>query len=626
VSGILGVWQSRSPAPWQEMIDDLRVLGPDGMGDWHDLDVGLSLARSQLFNTPESCLEGAVIQAQGCVLVWDGRLDDRAALITSSKSTQIISDGQLIIECYRRWGADFLHHLIGEFAFILWDGSQDTLLAGCDRMGGRTLAYFWDGQTLLLSSRALTLLLHPQVDSTLDDSYVAHTLCELWAHEPGSTPFEQIRRLLPGEMLIVRSGWLQRQHVRVLEVDDRPQAAANPDSSYEKFWYLLNQAVSDRLRSHHPACTTLSGGLDSTTVTVALLKHLPTVDAFSFVSDRYVEFDEHQPIEAFLRRYPQVNWHAIDCNDILAMSEPWDELPLPDDPLVGFTLPMHLQMMEQIQQAGFGVVFDGEWGDELFYVGLQDLARQHHWQQIRKHLQADPHWYITLIWELILPQLPQPVSQAYLRRYLRRSHTIPNWLQSDYLQQAPMQTAIAQHFERALVSYQMGVVNWCLESGAQAGINQVCRPLNAKFHLEYTSPLQDQRLLEFALSLPPLMQSHPTQTKVFLREANRETLPEEVRLRPKSNYFDPIKYAGLALGNSALERLEQLKQCTELQSAIDFEQVDASLSLYRQAYQAQYSPGHPFQNSLANQLYSVLTFGDWYQRIQKKYLSAVISL
>ncbi len=36
MSGILGVWNSQSPTPWQKMLDALSVLGSDAKGDWHD--------------------------------------------------------------------------------------------------------------------------------------------------------------------------------------------------------------------------------------------------------------------------------------------------------------------------------------------------------------------------------------------------------------------------------------------------------------------------------------------------------------------------------------------------------------------------------------------------------------
>jgi asparagine synthase (glutamine-hydrolysing) len=70
---------------------------------------------------------------------------------------------------------------------------------------------------------------------------------------------------------------------------------------------LLNQSVKDRLRTHLPVATTLSGGLDSTTVTISLLNHLPSVDAVSIVTEVFPEFDERQPFNLFYSIIPKLN-------------------------------------------------------------------------------------------------------------------------------------------------------------------------------------------------------------------------------------------------------------------------------------------------------------------------------
>ena len=156
MSGILGVWNSQKPAPWQKMLDDLTVLGKDGKGDWHNTDISLSLGRTQLFNTPESCQENPVVQHDGCVLVWDGRVDARESLLSGRSH---ITDAQLIIESYRRWGVDCLKHLIGEFAFILWDASQRSFVCGLRscRWQNYCLLLGWADSITIFASFNLTL-------------------------------------------------------------------------------------------------------------------------------------------------------------------------------------------------------------------------------------------------------------------------------------------------------------------------------------------------------------------------------------------------------------------------------------------------------------------------------------
>ncbi|MEW6494177.1 MAG: asparagine synthase-related protein [Cyanobacteriota bacterium] len=617
MSGILGVWNSQKPTPWKKMLEDLAVLGSDAKGDWHNPEVSLSLGRTQFYNTPESYHEALVVESEGCVLVWDGRLDDRESLLVGRSG---ITDAQLIIESYRRWGEDFLSHLTGEFVFILWDACRDLLLVGCDVVGGRTLAYYWDGQTLLLSSRVLALLHHPQVSRELDELYLAHTICDFWAHPPGITPFADIKRLLPGCALILKSGQLQQRQIAKLAAPECYESPKSPEIYYEKFWHLLNQSVKDRLRSYRPICTTLSGGLDSTTVTVSLLNHLLTIDAFSIVTDVFPEFDERKPIESFLQQYPQVKWHEVNCDSAWSLSEPWECLPIPDDPLITCTLPMNLRVMEQIQKQGFGLVFDGEGGDELFYSSLQDLARAGNWQQVLQHLKTEKRWHSKLGNELLLPHLPKYWQTKWFARWKRKSNPLPPWITPTYAQKPQTQVALQQYYESFLSTNLMQGITWAMESAGSVGITQVYRLLGYCYQLESTSPLQDRRLMEFSINLPPSLQNAPVHEKIFLRKANQLTLPEDIRWRPKQNYFDPVKYAGLVKGHQTVTLLEQLQKCLPLQEIVDVRQVENSLKSYCQGYIESYIPGKPFRNDIASKLYNIFVFIDWKKRV-KNYLN-----
>ncbi len=615
MSGILGVWNSHQPTPWKKMLDDLTVLGSDAKGDWHDREVGLSLGRAQFYNTPESSHEAPVVKYEGCILVWDGRLDERQSLLGGRSDST--TDAQLIIESYHRWGEDFLRHLTGEFVFILWDASRDLLIVGCDVVGGRTLAYYWDGRTLLLSSRVLTLLHHPQVSRELDELYLAHTICDFWTHPPGITPFAKIKRLRPGYALILKTGQLLQRQIAKLEVTERYETPKSPEIYYEKFWHLLNQSVKDRLRSYRPVCTTLSGGLDSTTVTVSLLNHLPTVDAFSTVTDIFPEFDERQPIQSFLQRYPQVKWHEVNGDDAWSLSEPWEQLPVTDDPLVTCTLPMNLQFMEQIQKSGFGLVFDGEGGDELFYSNIKDLARVGNWRQVLQQLKTENRWHSTLWNEFVLPHLPKYWQAKWFARWRRKSNSIPPWITPTYAQKTQTQAALQQYFQSYLPTNLVENITWAMESACSVGISKVYRLIGSVYQLETASPLQDQRLVEFALSLHPSLQHDLEHEKIFLRQANRSKLPEDVLWRPKNNYFDPIKYAGIGKGHQVLELLEQVPNCSCLQEIINVEQVESHLTNYRQDYLKNYRNGEAFRNKDANNLYALFSFIGWHQRLEK---------
>ncbi|MEN9518194.1 MAG: hypothetical protein RLZZ381_782 [Cyanobacteriota bacterium] len=617
MSGILGVWNSQKPAPWQKMLGDLNILGRDGQGDWHDSEVGLSLGRTQLFNTPESCLEKPVIEYEGCVLVWNGRVDDRESLLAGRTK---ITDAQLIIESYCRWGVDCLKHLIGEFVFILWDASKDLLFVGCDPVGGRTISYYWDGQTLLLSSRVLTLLHHPQVSKELDQLYLAHALCYLWAQPPGITPFAAIKRLRPGFAITISSGHFSLSPIERLTRPKSFNGDRSPEVYYDKFWCLLNQATKDRLRTHRPVCTTLSGGLDSTTITVSVLNHLSSVDAFSNVTTVFTEFDERQPIQSFLERYPQVRWHDVNCDRAWAFSESLDSLPVTDDPLVAGTTAMNVQLYQNIQKLGFGNIFDGEWGDNLFAANIQDFARSGSWRGVIKQLQNTKRWHSSLWKYLLLPHLPTCIQHQWFARWQRQLDPTPVWLKSAFTQQPETKAALRQYFTSFFDANLETSMSWTMECSGSVGTSQVYKLFQSSLGLEFVSPFQDRRLIQFALDLHPLLQHDSTHNKIFLRRANQKTLPEDILWRPKTNYFDPLRYAGLGQGDRVLNILDFLKNSSFFSSIVNVYLIEKELNKYRVDYQSNYDRKNYFKQDDTNFLYAIFAFTNWYKKIQKQYL------
>jgi asparagine synthase (glutamine-hydrolysing) len=612
MSGILGIWKSQEPSPWDKMLQDLQVWGTDGQGDWHGLDGQLSLGRTQFFDTPESLLEPAVIEYQGCVVVWDGRLDDRDSLLPNH--TQSFTDGQLLIESYRRWGIDCIDRLVGEFAFILWDAANDTLCVGCDPVGGRTVAYAWNGQTLLISSRVLTLLLHPQVSRDLDPLYLAHTLCGFYEQEADSTPFKDIKRLRPGYALLLKAGQFKEQQIAAFswpENYDSPKSARRPvQSYYDEFWDLLNKSVRDRLRTIHRPCTTLSGGLDSTTVTVSLLNQLPQIDAFSIVTSIYPEIDEREPIKAFLHQYPQTTWHEVNTDQSWALSEPWSELPIPDDPLITCTLPMNLTLMAQMQQQGFGLFFDGELGDDLCAVDFSDLVQFGRWGKAQQYLKQQERWPSFLWHELVLERLPLGLSRRW---QVSKPLPVPTWIKPHYIQQPQTQAAISQHYQASIATGLQKNLSWAIGSGFSTALHRVYALMHANYKLQAVSPLQDRRIIQFAINLPPELQIDPVHEKIFLRQANQGYLPPQILSRPKNNYFDPLKYAGIAKGEQVLELLDRLPTISCLDEIIDIQQVKQTLLNYRAGYHRDRQGS--YRNAEANYLYELFTFVNWYQNM-----------
>ena len=148
-----------------EMTAAMAFRGPDAQHSWVNHQVGLG---HTLFRTTFE----AAGESQPCSLdgtVWiaaDVRIDDRARLVQrlrerGREATLAAPDVELILHAYLTWGDACLDHLIGDFAFVLWDERQQRLLAARDQLGVAQLFYTQVDATLLLGNTLHSLLLHP---------------------------------------------------------------------------------------------------------------------------------------------------------------------------------------------------------------------------------------------------------------------------------------------------------------------------------------------------------------------------------------------------------------------------------------------------------------------------------
>jgi hypothetical protein len=163
---------------------------------------------------------------------------------------------------------------------------------------------------------------------------------------------------------------------------------------------------------------------------------------------------------------------------------------------------MNLQVMQQMQKLKFGIVFDGEGGDELFNdnLSLQELGQAGNWLRVLQILLTQSRWYSTLWREFGLPRLPKSWQFKWMAIKQRKFNPIPPWVNPAYTQKPQTQQALQQSFQ--VTSLSTGFAQNFIsgrESSGFVGAMQIYRLLGYAYRLESVSPLLEQRLVEFAL-------------------------------------------------------------------------------------------------------------------------------
>ena len=216
--------------------------------------------------------------AAGTVVVAAARLDDREALCDAlglpPAARAAHDDRALIAKAYRRWGAECPRHLLGDYAFAVWDAAKRTLFCARDHIGARPFYYAETRRGFVFASAVEAVLAAPGVGRELDEFTVGmYLMGQDGELPPARTFFEAVRRLPPGHGLVVTDGAARLQ--RHWRPEDVPRAAPASDDDYaEELLALYSRAVKDRLGGPGRIGVHLSGGLDSSSVAVLAAREL----------------------------------------------------------------------------------------------------------------------------------------------------------------------------------------------------------------------------------------------------------------------------------------------------------------------------------------------------------------
>jgi asparagine synthase (glutamine-hydrolysing) len=136
MSGICGIVQDDASArvdgaTFDAMARAMASRGPDGSSAWTGGRV--ALAHAMLRTTFEAAAESQPLTLdQHTWLAADARIDAREQLRAELSAAGLpcpvgATDPELILRAYRAWGEDCVHHLLGDFAFAIWDAPRQTL-------------------------------------------------------------------------------------------------------------------------------------------------------------------------------------------------------------------------------------------------------------------------------------------------------------------------------------------------------------------------------------------------------------------------------------------------------------------------------------------------------------------
>jgi asparagine synthase (glutamine-hydrolysing) len=476
-------------------------------------------------------------------LVADVRLDNREELISKLAcflSERAPADSALILAAYLHWGLDCPRHLLGDFAFAVWDERQNHLFCARDPLGMKTLHFYRKGSLVCFATAAQQVLRHPAVPFRLDETTITDYLVDLW-DDPERTFFLDVHRLRPGHLLVCTPAGDRLE--RTWQIDPNRQIFYKDDREYaEHFLDVFQKAVAARLRtSSGPVGIALSGGLDSSAVAAVarrVASGSPELFACSFSFDSLRFCDESHYIEATTDAL-SLEREVIAAERFWPLGDPEAYRPRLENPFLAWESSFH-EMLSRARARGSRVLLTGNGGDDL--LAGSPLVYADQLLSGNFGVLLDTCRYALSqgqsAWRILYRYFGQPLIPAAfdqgLRRFLRRTPglEIPAWIRPEVVRR----TGLADRLSYTPARHRRGAAWQELE-------DQVSRFYTwdrsvhwydaqaTPFGIEVRHPFLDRRIAELLLAIPPRQRSEPGVYKPLLRRAMQGLLPELIRQR-----------------------------------------------------------------------------------------------
>ncbi|WP_433167824.1 asparagine synthase (glutamine-hydrolyzing) [Kribbella sp. CA-247076] len=565
--GIAGCYQQPDGlALATTMNDRIAHRGPDadGVYRFEDGDVRAYLAHRRLSIIDLSSGADQPFSKRGLTISYNGELYNykelRAELARSGVAFRTHSDTEVVLEAWRRWGPAALSRFRGMFAFAMLDEDSGSLFLARDPLGIKPLYFHRRHGGVIFASelKALVAAIGPELRT--DPGALIASMLYYWLPEQRCA-IEGVEKLPPGSWAEFRPDGTSRHETywRVTEV--ATEAAAGPPADLRS---VIEESVAAHLVADVGVSTFLSGGLDSSLVTVLAKRLDPGIDSYTITFRAQDQRLEAMPDDAIYARKVAQQF-GIDLHEIEIAPDVVDLLPrivdVLDEPIGDPAAINTLLMCDAARDAGVKVLLSGMGADELF-------------GGYRKHL--------ACVMGAQYQRLPGVLRNGLVGPAVRRLPVTANGRGLRYARWAkrfltfadlPEETAFRRSYTMYDADQLAGLLSPDLEpyvgkliaehsdiyhdTTLDDHVNRMCladaRMFLPGLNLAYTdrssmaastevrTPFVDPVVARAAFSIPGSEKIHRRQGKLALKKAAEAWLPREIIYRPKASFSAPLR-------------------------------------------------------------------------------------
>lgn len=591
----------------ERMAQVMTHRGPDDAGCYVNNQVGMGFRRLSIIDL-EHGAQPFPNEAEDIWLTFNGEIYNHLELKKWLEDKGHIfyttSDTEVLLRLYEEVGEDCPRHLRGMFGFTIFDRRKNILFGARDPFGIKPIYWTETSNQFVFSSEIKCILEDEELPRTMNNQSLYHYLTFQYVPEP-ETMFQYVHKIPAGHCFKIENDQLNIQPYYVVEF--------NPDYSkpFSYFEEGIREVLRESVKIHRisdvPRGAFLSGGIDSSSL-VALLQELEPTKTFSvgFDKEGYSELDlarstaqylgtDHHEIrvdaKTYLNNLPKLIWHQ-------------DE-PLADPAAVG------LYFVSYLASQHVKVAFSGEGADEFF--GGYNIYRE---PQALRIFSMMPMWMRKFFGQMG-SMLPEGIKgKNYLirgsmpveERFIGNAKIFTEEAKREILSQdllsmgsfdtpqdvtRPIYNRIKDYDDVTKMQY-VDIHTWL-----RGDILMKADKMSMANSLELRVPFVDLKVFEFAATIPTKYKIANGTTKYALREAMKDLLPPDVKMRKKLGFPVPIR---VWLRNEFYPWAKETIETSQVDAYINKNTVLAMLEMHKEG-----------KGDYSRKLWTILVFMVWHQ-------------
>ena len=487
-------------------------------------------------------------QRKQYTFIGSARLDNFDELREDVAGPDEMQPSELILELFEKYQEKCFERLMGDFGFLVWDAENQQVWCVKDQIGIYPLFYFQQNHLTIFSSSIAAIRACVGIENlSINKKYLAKEL-KNYPVQVEETFFNEIHRLKPAhyiKMVLNDSRIFETRYWSFKPIDT--SVFSTEEQVFDELRRLFTQAIKTRLHGVKYVATQLSGGLDSSAITVLASRIMPkeNLHTFSFVLNEKTRAYSEQGIDEQVTQnsildYAELhreNHHLSDgfyYQDTFACYDKSDEI------MGGFADSDSIWQDSMYKQAaGYGVelIFSGFPGDEGISTPggkyFFEYFHQKNWSWMIKEAIRHPYGFAKKCYHYFSSLYFKKTFRSYAKIQKGRNLLHPDSEFNAQLKDSSFSTTSS--FRQDLIN-DVYRAHSCLRSESE-GLYA------SQYGITTVYPMADLRFVQFALSLPVDYFAPTKHTRILFRKICEGILPDDVRLQKKYNGAMTLAFA-----------------------------------------------------------------------------------